>query len=339
MRIKSFNLLVISLIIQSCNSQTVNVELYQIYSPINEVKVYEQKSLKPYTGKFVSTSKTDKVEIDFKDGKINGNYLRTFSNGDTIKYSNYKDGLEVSSLDFIYDNRKLDYKELIKNEPGDSQDFKLFIKTCDFIINEKFNELYSFLNPLHRSYEETFQKLEYLFGPLKNCEIKEVQKKFYRYNESVHITAKINFEFKKRNLEASFKIIEEPFEITGQAFQFPVFDFEFDKNAIVNQIIKIFNNKDTNKFIALTSYTPNHEEQVKTFLNQTGEISSDYEFLNSHFSFYNETLLIQDYLVEINNEKTVMSLIFEIKDENKLELININLLPYYREYSVPHRIM
>lgn len=327
-------LIIYGLLFISCKSQTENVELYYKYSIDTPIEVFNKKTNKPFSGKFISTSNIDKVVIEFEDGKMNGKYLRAFLDGDTIEYSKYKNGIKLSSLDYIYDNGKLDYKELIENRDGDETDRKLFIKACNLIVNNNTNEVYDLLN---NEYSDTFEKLKYLFGKLKGFELKNVVKKYYKYNQSEHIVGDINLIFDKKQLNSTFLIIRYPDKIKGQGFGFPKLEYKLEKNQIEKEIIESINKKDIDKFISLTQYDESYKNVFDEKFKEINKISTDSKFLNTHFDYYNRLLLVQDYLVLVDNEKQVLSLIYEI-GKNSLDLVSIKFSNYYKDFNVLHRI-
>ncbi len=334
-KLKNFILLALSLLLfDSCNSQTANVDLYYKYSFNSPIKVFNKKTKKPYSGEFVSISNNDKVRIEFKDGKMDGTYLRTFIDGDTLEYKKYENGIKLLSLDFIYHNGKLDYKELIKDQNGNNADIKLFIESCNLLVNNNFNELD---NLLDNDYSETFKKLKYLFGPLQSFKLNNVTKKYYRYNKSEHITGDITFYFSKKDLNLAFLIVMTPQKIKGQGFIYPTLDYEIEKSQIDRKVIKSINEKNIDEFISLTQYSDSHKTFFKKKFEKIGEISKDSRFLNTHFDYFNRLLLVQDYLVVIDNEKQVLSLIYDI-NKNNLNLIDIKFSNYHKDFNVLHRI-
>lgn len=326
----------------SCHSQGSdenNVDLYQQYSADQGyIDFYEKDSKTPYTGQLISESKTDNVLINFHNGKMNGSFLRLNSNGDTLEIRKYDFGKELYSINYKYDNGKIVERKESKKENGDNQDFEIFTNSLNLIQTKQFSELDDYLNPLHSSYESTFIKLESLFGKLEKFEIKTISKEYYDYNKSEHLRAQINLHFKDKDLEVGFLIVEEPKELTGQGFSFPSLDYELIKDDLIFKIISGLNNNDVDEIIKMTQFTEQHKEVLQKDFEKIGEISSTPEFLNCHFGFFNETLLIKDYLVTVGDEQQVLALTYKIDENNRIELLQFKFLPYRKPYMVMHKI-
>lgn len=326
----------------SCHSQAIDensVDLYQQYSADEGYSdFYEKDSKTPYTGQLISESKTDQVLINFKNGKMNGSFLRLNSNGDTLELRKYDFGTELYSISYKYDNGKMVERKKSKKENGDTQDFEIFTKSLNLIKTKQFSELDDYLNPLHSGYESTFLKLESLFGKLEKFEIKKISKEYYDYNKSEHLRAEIHLHFKEKSLEVGFLIVEKPNEISGQGFSFPSLGYELIKDDLIFKLINSLNNYDVDEIIKMTQFTEQHKEVLQKDFDKIGEISSAAEFLNCHFEFFNETLLMKDYLVTVGSEQQVLALTYKIDENNGIELMQFKFLPYRKPYSVMHKI-
>ena len=128
-----------------------------------------------------------------------------------------------------------------------------------------------------------------------------------------------------------------PQKIKGQGFIYPTLDYEIEKSQIDRKVIKSINEKNIDEFISLTQYSDSHKTFFKKKFEKIGEISKDSRFLNTHFDYFNRLLLVQDYLVVIDNEKQVLSLIYDI-NKNNLNLIDIKFSNYHKDFNVLHRI-
>ena len=133
-----------------------------------------------------------------------------------------------------------------------------------------------------------------MFGKLEKFEIKKISKEYYDYNKSEHLRAKINLHFKDKDLEIGFLIVEEPKELTGQGLSLPSLDYELIKDDLIFKLINNLNNNEANEIIKMTHLTEQHKELLQKDIDKIDEISDTPEFLNCHFVFFNETLLVKD---------------------------------------------
>ena len=335
-------LIITTIFLSSCNFQSTeknSVDLYQQYSADGGYNVfYEKDSETPYSGKLVSESKTDKVLINFKNGKMDGAFIRLKSNGDTLELRKYSQGAELYSIHYKYEDGELVERKKSEKEKGDSQDFEIFTTALNLIRNKQFNELDEYLNPLSSSYESTFLKLESLFGSLQDFKVKEINKEYVERQNSEHLSAKIDLNFQDKFFEVGFLIVEYPKKLKGQAFSLPSFDYELIKDNNVAQIINSLNNKDVDQIIEITRFTEQHREILLEDFEKIDKISGNPKFLNCHFAFLNETLLMKDYLVTVGDERQVLALTYKIDENHGIELMKCRLLPYRKPYMVMHKI-
>lgn len=325
-----------------CNAQSTEkntVDLYRQYSADKGYHVFYRKDADtPYSGRLVSESGTDKVIVNFRNGKMDGFFLRLNSSGDTLELRKYNQGAEIYTINYQYKDGKLVERKKHEKESGDKQDFEIFSKALNLIKHKQFNELDNYLNPLHAGYENTFLKLESLFGTLQDFKIKAISKAYIEHQNAEHLSAEIELSFQNKNIEAGFLIVEYPDELKGEGFSFPSFDYALIKDDKAAGIINSLNNNDVDALIKMTQFTEQHREKILKNFEQIDEISGPPVFLNSHFDFFNEIRLIKDYLVTVGQEKQVLALTYKINKKNSIALMQFRFLPYRKPYMVMHKI-
>lgn len=321
----------------SCSNEKVKLEFESKKEKENYV-YYEKGSDTPYSGKFVSKGKNDIVTIDFKNGKMDGEFIRLNSQGDTTEYINYKNGRNILEANATYKNGKLIKREIIKDIQSSSKDKEIFDRVKNLLITSNYQELDNFLNPLFRSsYKYEFENLRNQFGNLKSIEISKITKKVYPYDKSEHMRAKMKINFEDIQLSSTFSIIKEnDGKLIGQAFAHGPIPTELLPDNKIEEVIEILTKKDVERFLSIKHLDSKYRKKIKEYLRGFGEISPTYKFLNTDFIIGQKMVYLKNYLVEIDDKKQILTLKYNAISKDMLDLRLFYLSSYRRDFEVMH---
>ena len=337
-------LIIISSGITSCSfqesnqSKSIDGNRADLFHQLSDNLVYEKDSKSPFTGELVSTSKTDKVIINFTNGVKNGSFLRFNNNGDTLEYSEYDTGKELFTIRYKYKDGKLDERKKSEKVKGDEQDSEIFNTALNLIIDEEFDKLDDYLNSLRSSYESTFKTSKQLFGELSEFKLKDISKEYVEHQNSEHLRAKIDLTFRDTTFEVGFLIVEYADKLAGQGFSFPSFDYDLKPDDLVTKIIKDINDKNIDEIIRITQFTEQHRELLEKDLEKIRQIDGAVELINCSLGLFPTTQLTKKYLTKAGDEKQVLELIYLFKDNGDLEFATFKSLPNRQPYMVLHKI-
>tara|TARA_B100000795_G_scaffold260325_1_gene236082 strand:+ start:15 stop:1049 length:1035 start_codon:yes stop_codon:yes gene_type:complete len=338
-------LITISLSFTSCNSQSDNktksvdennVDLFHQFS---DNLVHEKDSKSPYTGKLESTSKSDKVIINFKNGEKDGSFLRFNNNGDTLEYREYDEGNELFTIQYKYKNGQLNERNRSGKVKGDQKDIEIFNTAFELITDKKFDKLDDYLNPLWSSYGSTFTICEQLFGELKEFRVKKITKEYVEHQNSEHLKAKIDLTFRDTTFEVAFLIVEYTDNLKGQGFSFPSFDYDLKPDDVITEIIKDVNDKNIDEIINVTQFTEQHRQALKNDFDQIEQIDESVEFINCSFGLFPKTQLTKNYLINVGDENQILALTYIFDTNGDVEFTAFKFLPYRKPYMVLHNIL
>ena len=332
----TINILILFVFI-SCSNEKIELE-YESDMEKEFYTYYEKGSETPYSGKYISKAANDNVTIDFKNGKMDGEFIRLNNQEDTIEYNIYKNGRNLLEVDFLYEEGKLTRRNAIKDVKGSQEDEKVFNKVASLIMSNDFYELDNFLNPLFRGhYKSEFNNLTNQFGRLKNIEIKEIRKKTNSYKNREDIRAKMIFNYEDLQLNSSFLIVkEEDGGLNGQAFTRRPIPNELLPDNNIEEVIDILINKDVERFLTIKHLDSKYRREIEEYLNDFGVISSTYKFLETDFIIGERMVYLKKYLVDIDGEKQILTLKYNVISNNVLDLRLFYISPYRREFKVLH---
>ncbi len=339
MNIQSIIKVLILISFISCSNEKVKLE-FESDKEKENYNYYEKGSDTPYTGKYVSKGENDIVTIDFKNGKIDGEFIRLNNQGDTTEYIKYKNGRTLLQIDYLYEDRKLTWRNEIKDVKGSQDDEKVINKVVSLIMSNDFYGLDDFLHPMSMfrgQYRKEFNNLSNQFGRLKNIEVTEIRKKINPYKKREDIRAKMIFHYEDIQLYSSFLIVkEEDGELKGQAFTRRPISIELLPDKKIDEVVDILINKDVDRFLTIKHLDSKHRKEIKEYLRDFGKISSTYKFLNTDFIIGEKMVYLTNYLVEINGEKQILTLKYNAISKNVLDLRLFYVSPYRRDFKVMH---
>ena len=338
MNIRAIIKILIPILFLSCSNEKINLEYESLGMGKEYYTYYEKGSDTPYSGKYISEGKNDIVSIDFKNGKMDGEFIRLNNQEDTTDYIIYKSGRNLLQIDFLYEEGKLTWRNAIKDIKGSQEDEIVIDKVASLIMSNDFYELDNFINPLFRGlYKSEFNNLTNQFGRLKNIEIKETRKKTTPYKKREDIRAKMIFKYEDIQLNSSFLIVKgEDGGLKGQAFTRRPIPNELLPDNNIAEVIDILIKKDVERFLTIKHLDSKYREEIEDYLNDFGVISSTYKFLDTDFIIGERMVYLKNYLVEIDGEKQVLTLKYNAISKNVLDLRLFYLSPYRREFKVMH---
>jgi hypothetical protein len=338
-------LITLSICISSCSSQTnkqpksIDENSVDLFHQLSDNLVYEKDAKTPYTGELVSTSKTDKVIINFEDGLRDGSFLRYNNDGDTIEYREFNSGKDLFTIQYKYKNGELHELKRSEKVKGDEQDREIFVTALNLIKKKEFDELDDCLNPLWPSYGSTFNTCEQLFGELEGFKIKDIDKEYIEHQNSEHLRARIDLIFKDTTFEVGFLIVEFSDKLSGEGFTFPSFNYDLKPDGLVTKIIRDVNDENIDEIIRITQFTEQHRGLLEKDFDRVGQIDVSTEFINCSLGLFPETQLSKKYLISVGEEKQVIELTYLFEENGDMEFVTFKLLPCRKPYMVLHKIL
>jgi hypothetical protein len=323
----------------SCANEKGNIRLEMVTDMEKEFYTYYEKgSDTPFTGKYVSQGNNDVVTIDFKNGKMDGEFIRLNNQGDTTENIQYEKGRNIFEVNSTYKEGKLIERRIIEDFNGTTEDEQIFDKVKDLLLTSNYYELDKFLNPLFgSSYKYEFENLRNQFGNLKLVEILQINKKIYPHDNSEHMRAKMKFIFEDIELSSKFLIVKEVNgNLKGQAFTHRPIPKELLPDNKIDEVFDILIKKDVDRFLIMKHLDSKHKKEIEEYLDDFGKTSSTYEFLNTDFIIGERMVYLKNYLVEIDGEKQILTLKYNVISKNVLDLRLFYLSPYRRDFKVMH---
>ena len=332
MRTTTTILLLILVIFVSCSHENVKLDV-QWGMDKEDYTYYKAGTDILYSGEYTRSTEYDKVTIDFKEGKIDGDFVRSNKDGDTMQYIKYKNGHRKFEIDFQYEGSKVIYRNEVKHVKGSQEDKKIFEKVISLIFSKEYRKMDDYLNPLFQGHYETqFNNYTKHFGSLKSIEIIDIRKEIYPFQKREDVRAKMLFNYEDIQLNTKFLIVKkQDGELTGQAFTRRPLPFELLPDKKIEEVIDILIKKDVDRFLSIKHLDSKHREEVEDLLSDFGEIASTYTFLNTKPFLNGPMVYLKSYLVEIDGEKQVLTLKYNVVSKDELDL----RLFYFTEYRRP----
>ncbi|MBI1305738.1 MAG: hypothetical protein GC181_03880 [Bacteroidetes bacterium] len=331
---------ILQLVVKLANSQsypidTNSVELYQQYTAgSSDYLYYEKNSETPFSGILISKTKRDKIFIEFRDGKLHGNYVILNSKNDTLQITKFDEGLAMYTVDYTYDTGKPVKRIKNKKLKGSQQDYEIFGKALRYVQDKKFNELNAFLNPLHSDYETTFTKLGSIFGILDSFQIKEIINEKIEVQNCTYMLATIELYYKKEHFTSEFLIKKFERSIRGEGFIFKAFVDDLIPDTSINDIMSALQNQDLKTLIQYAG----RDYGVENKINNIQTVDSSFVFIDCALGFMNEIQLIKHYLININGEDQLLALSYKILDGGNLQFQGLGIHSFRTKYIVKHNI-
>ena len=250
----------------SCANEKGNIRLEMETDMDKEFYTYYKKgSDTPFSGEYISQGDNDVVTIDFKNGKMDGEFIRLNNQGDTTEYIKYEKGKNVFEVNSTYKEGELIERRIIEDINGSTEDEEIFDRVKDLLITSNYYELDKFLNPLFgNSYKYEFENLRNQFGKLKSIEIYQISKKIYPHDNSEHMRAKMKFTFEDIELSSKFLIVKEVNgKLKGQAFTHRPIPTELLPDNKIDEVVDILTNKDVDRFLTIKHLDSKHKKKSK----------------------------------------------------------------------------
>jgi hypothetical protein len=334
---KLIKLFIILFLFTSCGYQGTNVSIEQETGWQKRYDTYyEVGSETPYSGIYISKSKNDNVTVQFKNGKMDGDFLRLNNNGDTTEYRLYKNGHKTIQIDFGYKNGQRQWRETNNEKKVTINDEQIFEKVKSLILLNDYDNLQSFLNS-YNTYKTEFRILTSQFGRLNSIEIIEITNVFDSYNKREDLRAQMIFSYEDIKLRTSLLIIKDSTgNLRGQGFGIKPVSNELIPDNKITEVIDILKHKDVDRFLSIKHIDEKHRLEIKEYLNDFGTISSTYQFLNTDFLLGAEMIYLKNYLVDIDGKKQILTLRYTAITKNNLDLRLFYITPQRRPFEVMH---
>jgi hypothetical protein len=304
---KVFNTILILALIISCSnlnhSEEVNVVLEKETGWLREYNTYfKAGSEVPYTGKFISISSNGSVTIDFKNGKMDGNFVRLNEEGDTTEYMKYENGRKAFHLNIQYEDGNVIHRRRRITAAGSTDDEKIFNKVKAYMLSNDHEALDRFLNPLY-SYKPQLNSLAEQFGHLNSIKIIEIVNEFDTDNKREDIRAKMILKYEDIQLYVSFLIVKD-IKLKGQAIKYKPVKHELISD---NKVVEILDNIDNT--------------------------SSHYKFLNTRIWPDNNMIYIKNYLIEVDEKKMILELWYRKNDKDQMKFKAYHVNPKREKFE------
>jgi hypothetical protein len=328
---KISNSLFILVLLVSCNGDNDNVNLEMEYGWNKGLDIYyEIGSDTPYTGKFVRKSIYNTVTIDFKNGKMDGDFVRLNNKLDTTEYRIYKNGGITYQLDVQYTDDEVVHRGTHKLTAGSIEDERIFEQAIASINSNDFDELDKILGYSNR-YEAELNSLTNQFGQLVSVEIIEITNTFNSYQKREDLGAQMIFNYKDIQLRTSLRIVRDSSSnIEGHSIGIKPVPTDLIVDTKIDEVINILTTKDIDKCIAIRGLGADYEHKAELvdYLDTIGKISSDYKFLETIVWPGDKMIFIKNYLVEIDGDKKLLALWYKEDSKNTLSFNIFHISPY-----------
>ena len=270
---------------------------------------YEIGSDSPYTGQFVCNSLYNKVTIDFKNGKMDGDFVRLNLEGDTTEYMTYNNGRKTYQLNLQYEEGKVIYRETQIVTAGSMEDKQLFDKISTYMVAGDYAELDNYLNSTGRC-EAQLNSLTKQFGSLNSIEITEIINEFVSRNKREEITARMLLKYEGIQLNVSFLVVKDRSgKIDGNGIAF---------KPVQNELIP--------------------DKKIVDILAGLDNASSNFTFLNTKVWPEQDIdmIYIQNYLIEKDGKKQIMNIWYKSDSNNKMMFNTYHITPQKRAFEGMH---
>lgn len=299
-------------LINSCSSQELqheeNVPLEYESGWQREFNTYyEVGSDKPYTGEFVCYYSKGKVIIDFREGKMDGDFVRFNTDGDTTEYIRYNNGRLKYRLEFQYDNGNVIHRGEHIVTKGSVDDKQIFDKVSNLMVSGDYKSLNNFLNTFG-DYKSELNSLKQHFGNLNSIEIIEIENQYDSYNERADIRAKMILKYDDIQLRINFLVVKyDTGELKGQGISY---------KPVTQELIK--------------------DEKVPEILAELDVAPTGYEYLDTDVWPDENMIFIKNYLVEIEGKKQVLNIWYMNDSNNKMAFNIFHITPHRRAFQGMH---
>lgn len=289
------------MLLYSCGNQGSNVNL-EVESCMGYDDVYyEVGSNTPYTGLYTRESPEESVKVDLVNGKMHGERVVFNAEGDTSEYCLFKKGHQTYRLNIEYEGGKVRARNSRKEVDLSVEDKLVFEKAKALIVSEDYLELMDLCGYAYwHQTEQILNQLRIQFGNIDSIEIISTAKDVNSYNKWEAMNAEVIFYFKDFKLRASFSLInDERGNFKGLLINFEPISEDLMPEGRVDRIVKGISNA-----------------------------SPKFKFLSMKFMGGEKMWVVKNYLIEVDNEKQVLSIDYFVVSKGKLEYYNYERSPY-----------